>query len=37
MPKENITDALKTEWLSKLTTSRPGINFKINALEDFIK
>jgi hypothetical protein len=37
MPKENITNTLKTEWLSKLSTSRPGIKFEINALEDFIK
>jgi hypothetical protein len=37
MPKENITERLKTEWLNKLNTDHPNIKFKINALEDFIK
>jgi hypothetical protein len=37
MPKENITDALKTEWLNKLNTTDPKIKFKIKSLEDYIK
>jgi len=37
MPKENITDALKTEWLNKLNTTNPKIKFEIKSLEDYIK
>src|SRR5690606_28466724 len=37
MPKENLTQALKTEWLNKLSTEHPTIKFEINSLEDFVK
>jgi len=37
MPKEKITYGLKAKWLSKLKIERPEIEFKINALEDFIE
>jgi hypothetical protein len=37
MPKENITDALETEWLSKLNYINPKIRFEIKSLDEFIK
>jgi hypothetical protein len=37
MPKENITDALKIDWLNKLNTTNPKIKFEIKSLEDYIK
>ncbi|MBL6445815.1 hypothetical protein JMN32_05825, partial [Fulvivirga sp. 29W222] len=36
MPKSNITPEITTEWINKLNIERPGINFQINALEDFV-
>ncbi|MCX2682127.1 hypothetical protein OOZ15_19430 [Galbibacter sp. EGI 63066] len=36
MPKENITDALKTIWMNKLDGVNSNIKFEIKALEDFI-
>ncbi len=37
MPKKNITKSLEKNWLSKLNSTNPLINFEIKALEDFIK
>ena len=37
MPKDNITSSLRTEWLNKLSSEVTNIDFKINALEDFVK
>jgi hypothetical protein len=37
MPKENLTDALKTEWLNTLHSTNPNIKFEIRTLENFIK
>ena len=37
MPKENITDALKTTWMNKLNAVNSKIQFEIKALEDFIQ
>ena len=36
MPTENITDALKIEWMNKLNTVNPKIRFEIKPLEEFI-
>lgn len=37
MPRSNITDALKAEWMEFLNKVDPDISFEIKALEDFIK
>lgn len=37
MPKENITETLKTNWMNKLNTVDSKIKFEIKALEDFIQ
>lgn len=37
MPKANITETLKTNWMKKLHMVNPKIKFEIKALEDFIK
>ncbi|RKF03594.1 hypothetical protein C8N26_1984 [Tenacibaculum lutimaris] len=37
MKKANITDNLKTEWINKLKTEYPDIDFEIKTLEDYIK
>ena len=36
MPKINITDALKNEWISKLNSLGSGIKFEIKSLDEFI-
>jgi len=36
MPRENITTALKTEWMTALNKVDSKIKFEIKALEDFI-
>jgi hypothetical protein len=37
MPRENITESLKTEWLNKLNVENSKIKFEIKSLEEYIK
>lgn len=36
MPIQNLTPTVKTQWMNKLSSEVPDIEFKINALEDFV-
>lgn len=36
MPKANVTPTLKTQWMNKLNTDYPDIDFEIKMIEDFI-
>jgi hypothetical protein len=37
MPKDNITPALRQEWVDFLTVNAPDIKFEIQSLETFVK
>ena len=37
MPKENITETLRNDWLRKLKQYNPNIDYHIDTIENFIK